>query len=195
MLQERERTGGTGDTPPHTLLSATGPGGGGGGANKEGDAAYLTRATSWAGKASSAHAPTRTQTDIQVAQNQRDLFQGEDFQKEERKRKKKKHRVFWPVPPCFKSSFVFHLSAEAAAESKQRQCKPLRLDFLHVSSEMCTNCPARLRTRGGRALCFLSTGFILQRNIYKEHFTAGVFALQLDLKLNGSVLRLRHRQQ
>lgn len=198
MLQERERTGGTGDTPPHTLLSATGPGGGGGGANKEGDAAYLNRATSWAGKDSSAHAPTRTQTDIQVAQNQRDLFQGEDFQKEKKKRKKKKkkkHRVFWLVPPCFKSSSVFHLSAEAAAESKQRQCKPLRLDFLHVSSEMCTNCPTTLRMRCGRVLRFLSTGFILQWNIYMEHFTAGVFALQLDLKLNGSVLRLRHRQQ
>lgn len=111
------------------------------------------------------------------------------------KKKKKKHRVFWLVPPCFKSSSVFHLSAEAAAESKQRQCKPLRLDFLHVSSEMCTNCPTTLRMRCGRVLRFLSTGFILQWNIYKEHFTAGVFALQLDLKLNGSVLRLRHRQQ
>ncbi len=30
MLLERERTGGTRDTPPHTLLSSAGPDGGGG---------------------------------------------------------------------------------------------------------------------------------------------------------------------
>lgn len=39
MLLERERTGGTGDTPPHTLLSSTGPDGEGGGdvGNKGGE--------------------------------------------------------------------------------------------------------------------------------------------------------------
>lgn len=71
------------------------------------------------------------ETDIQVAENQRDLFQGEEFQNE--KMIGEKHRVFWLVPSCFKSSSVFNLSAEAAEEWKQRECKPLLLDFLHVS--------------------------------------------------------------
>lgn len=169
MLQERERTGEQ-ETLLHTrcwaLADQVGVGDG---------ASLLTHNTSWARKASSAHKPGWKQ--IFRSPNTRGTW----FRV--KNSKSRRWSGFWLVPPCFKSSSVFNLSAGAAEGWKRRQCKPPLLDFYTCRSEMCTGCPTALRMRGSTVPRSISTGFKLQWNIDSKHFTASVFSLQLNLLL------------